>query len=96
MIEKFTFDIVSPKISRKLILVKNVGERREHIVLKLISYILFYEGHWVIVENVPASVCQQCGERLFAPKVVEELQNTIWSKQSPVKKIETPVFDLAY
>jgi len=43
MIEKFTFDIVSPKISRKLILVKNVGERREHIVLKLISYILFYE-----------------------------------------------------
>ncbi|OIO72676.1 MAG: hypothetical protein AUJ85_09670 [Elusimicrobia bacterium CG1_02_37_114] len=66
------------------------------VIEKKVSYILFYEGHWVIVENVPASVCQQCGERLFAPKVVEELQNTIWSKQSPVKKIETPVFDLAY
>lgn len=43
MIEKFTFDIVSPKVKRKLILVKNEGERREHIVLKLLAYILFYE-----------------------------------------------------
>lgn len=43
MIEKFTFDIVAPRVKRKLILVKNDSERREHVVLKLLSYILFYD-----------------------------------------------------
>ncbi len=43
MIEKFTFDIVAPRIKRKLILVKNDSERREHVVLKLLAYLLFYD-----------------------------------------------------
>ncbi|OGW72439.1 MAG: hypothetical protein A2Y02_01310 [Omnitrophica bacterium GWA2_52_12] len=43
VIEKFTFDIVAPKITKKLILVKNEGERREHVVLKLMCYVLFYD-----------------------------------------------------
>ena len=62
---------------------------------KNVSYTLFYEGHWVIVENVPAKVCKQCGEKLFSPRVVEKLQKVIWGKQKPYKKIETPVFNLA-
>ena len=62
---------------------------------KFISYNLFYEGHWIIVENVPAKVCQQCGEKLFEPKVVEQLQKIIWNKGQPQKKIKTPVFDFA-
>jgi len=62
---------------------------------KLINYTLLYEGHWIIVENVPAKVCQQCGEKLFDPKVVERLQKIIWSKQTPQKKIKIPVFDLS-
>ena len=61
---------------------------------KKVSYMIFYGGHWVIVENVPAKVCHQCGERLFSPGVVEKLQKVIWSKQKPYKKIETPVFHL--
>lgn len=60
-----------------------------------VSYTLFYGCHWVIVENVPAKVCGQCGEKLFSPRVVQKLQNTIWSNQRPHKKIQTPVFDLA-
>ena len=43
MIEKYTFDIVAPRIKKKLILVKNINERREHVVLKLLAYLLFYE-----------------------------------------------------
>ena len=60
------------------------------------SYVLFYEGHWVIVENVPAKVCRQCGEKLFDPDTVDRLQNTIWEKHKPERKVETPVFDLAH
>ncbi len=43
MIEKFSFDVVSPKVRRKLILVKNDSEGREHVVLKLLAYCLFYD-----------------------------------------------------
>ena len=65
------------------------------LIKKETSYTIFYEGHWVIVEHVPAKVCLQCGESLFNPETVEALQKTIWSKRKPNKKIETPVFDLA-
>ena len=61
-----------------------------------VSYTLFYEGHWIIVENVPAKVCNQCGEKLFDPDTVDRLQATIWKKQKPERKIKTPVFNLAH
>lgn len=60
-----------------------------------VSYSLFYEGRCVIVENVPAKVCQQCGEQLFSPEVVEKLQRVVWSKKKPQRQIMTPVFDLS-
>lgn len=59
-----------------------------------VQYTLLYEGHFVIVENVPARECQQCGERFFDPEIVERLQNIIWSQRQPVRVIETFVFDL--
>jgi len=44
MIEKFTFDLQSPKIARKkLILVKEDLETRIHVVLKLLAYLIYYE-----------------------------------------------------
>ena len=43
MIEKFTFQIHSPKIEKKLILVKTDTELRSHVVMKLFSYVLFYD-----------------------------------------------------
>lgn len=44
MIEKFTFEVCAPKIppQTKLILVKDVCELRAHIVMKLLSYLLYY------------------------------------------------------
>lgn len=57
-----------------------------------ISYTLFYEGHWIIVDNVPAKVCRQCGEKLFSPKTVERLQKIVWDKKSPSKKVQTPLY----
>ena len=44
MIEKFSFEVCAPKIppQTKLILVKDVCELRVHIVMKLLSYLLYY------------------------------------------------------
>jgi uncharacterized protein YaeQ len=43
VIEKYTFDIKSPKVDKKLILVKSALELRSHVVLKLLSFVLYYD-----------------------------------------------------
>jgi hypothetical protein len=47
------------------------------------------------VENVPARVCLETGERFFAPETVERLQQTVWEGRRPHRVIETPVFEFA-
>lgn len=60
---------------------------------KKTTYTLEIHKRFVMVENVPAKVCQQCGEMLYSPDVVDRLQKTIWNNKEPEKTIETPVFD---
>ena len=48
---------------------------------ELASYTLFYEGQWIIVENV--QICHQCGEKLFAPATVAHLQKIFWEHRKP-------------
>ena len=47
----------------------------------------------LIIENVPARVCRETGERLFAPKTVERLQQIVWEQRTPTRIVETPVFE---
>ncbi len=60
-----------------------------------VSYTLQTGDKLVLVENVPARVCVQTGERLFAPEVVERLQEIIWNQKRPIRTIETPVFEFS-
>lgn len=62
---------------------------------QLVTYSLIYNDRFVVVENVPARVCRQCGEQLFDPDTVERLQRTVWEGKTPARMVETPVFDLA-
>jgi YgiT-type zinc finger domain-containing protein len=64
-------------------------------VRSLISYTVFYRGKPIVVENVPADVCQQCGEQYFDPATVAMLQKVVWGKSKPKRTIKTPVYDLA-
>lgn len=59
------------------------------------SYTQWYEGRLLVIENVPAWVCEQCGETYFDPDVVEQVQSLIWSGAEPVRVVETPVYDLS-
>lgn len=43
MIEKFTFDLQAPGVREKLILVKEDLELREHVVMKMLAYLIFYD-----------------------------------------------------
>lgn len=65
----------------------------EEFVEQLVTYILEMNGQLYVVENVPARVSVETGERLFAPETVERLQALIWGDEAPTRKIEVPVFE---
>jgi len=54
-----------------------------------------YKGKIVILENVPAEVCRQCGEVLLRPDVLERVQQAVWSQAAPSRMTPIPVYDLA-
>jgi len=62
---------------------------------ELVTYTQWYAGKLVVVENVPAEVCDTCSEKLFSPETVDKLQRLIWSHAQPVRTLQVPVFDLA-
>jgi len=65
---------------------------KETMVETTITYSLEFEGKFYLIENVPARVCLETGEKFFSPETVEKLQRIIWGDQNPDKVIETPVY----
>ena len=44
---------------------------------KLVNYFLDLQHMMIIVKDVPANVCTQCGERFFDDEVMENLENIV-------------------
>ena len=68
---------------------------KETTVEQKVTYTLMVDGKFFIIENVPARVCLETGERFFSPQTVERLQQTIWEQKPPSRLIETPVYNFA-
>ncbi|MFH1023898.1 MAG: YgiT-type zinc finger protein [Planctomycetota bacterium] len=68
---------------------------RETFVEAKVTYTIEHDGQFFIVEHVPARVCNETGEQLFAPGTVERLHSLIKGDRKPVKLIETPVYEYA-
>lgn len=61
---------------------------------KRITHAQQYQGRIVILENVPAEVCRQCGEVLLRPGVLDRLQDLVWAEGTPKRTAQVPVYDL--
>jgi YgiT-type zinc finger domain-containing protein len=48
----------------------------------------------VVIRNVPAGVCQVCGERYFKADVIKRMEHVARSKKQPKTVIEVPVRQL--
>ena len=70
--------------------------RKETFVERHVTCALEMNGKFFVIEHVPARVCVETGEQLFAPDTVERLQRTIWGRRKPARVIETPVFEFAH
>ena len=69
--------------------------REEEFVEQKVTYTLWKDGEFFIIEYVPARVNVETGERFFSPQTVERLQRVIWKERQPVRFVQTPVFEFA-
>ena len=60
-----------------------------------VTYTVEHQGRFYIIEHVPARVCKETGEQLFAPETVERIQALIKSKRKPDRVVEMPVYEYA-
>lgn len=58
-----------------------------------VAYTLELDGKFFTVENVPARVDEEAGERFFSPLTVECLQGMLLGHAEPSKVIETPAYE---
>jgi YgiT-type zinc finger domain-containing protein len=47
-----------------------------------------------VIKNVPAGVCEICGEQYFKADVVKAMEKTARSKQKPKEILQVPVREL--
>jgi YgiT-type zinc finger domain-containing protein len=67
----------------------------ETFVNRRVNYTLEINGEMLVIENVPARVCIETGEQLFAPETVEKLQKMLASQGKPKRVMQVPVFEFA-
>ena len=67
----------------------NNKEWSQTLVEKRVGYSIEIDGQLVLIEDVPARVNVETGEKHFSPETVERLQQTVWERQPPA----TPVLE---
>jgi YgiT-type zinc finger domain-containing protein len=51
-------------------------------------------GELVVIEEVPAIVCENCGEQVFTPDVTRQVQELARQRQKAARTIVVPVLSL--
>lgn len=73
----------------------NMQRPSETMLDARVTYTIELEGRIIVIENVPARVCAETGERFFSPETVERIHQIIRGGQKPVRTIQTPVYEFA-
>jgi len=47
----------------------------------------------VIFQNVPAEVCQQCGEKFFSAEVYKEMESMVQKEEKPFARVTVDVIN---
>ena len=51
-------------------------------------------GGYVMIEEVPAGVCSQCGTRYFAANVLKTVEESIRGRRKAQREVVVPVYSL--
>lgn len=61
----------------------------------LVNEVLDAGEKTVLVENIPARICSQCGEVIFSAETAEHIREMLASGFHPTRSITLPVFEYA-
>jgi HTH-type transcriptional regulator / antitoxin MqsA len=59
---------------------------------EFVSEVFDIDGKAVRVENIPATVCAQCGESVFSRETTEKVRRMVHGEAQPIKSIQMDVF----
>jgi HTH-type transcriptional regulator / antitoxin MqsA len=62
---------------------------------ELVNEVFYISRKPVFVENIPSTVCNQCGEQTFSRQTTEQIRVMLHSKSQPVRAIAVDVFSFA-
>ena len=62
---------------------------------RAVSYPLKLTGRIFLSENVPALVCHRCGEMLFQPETVRQMEVLGRGERPPTRMERVPFYDFA-
>jgi YgiT-type zinc finger domain-containing protein len=65
------------------------------VVAKLVQYEHRWGSKLFVFEDMPAGVCQQCGEAYFTAETVKAMEKAVLSELKPKRVIEVPIFSYA-
>ena len=60
-----------------------------------VTFVYDYDNDYFLIENVPAEVCMQCGEKTYSPEVTDDLTHLAKKRLKPARTVQVPVFDYA-
>ena len=69
--------------------------REEKSRTELVNKVFEMDDRYVLVEGIPATVCQRCGERTFSSETVERTRHIIGNGAAPAKTVGLQVYDYA-
>lgn len=62
---------------------------------ELVSEVFQIDGKTVLVEEIPALVCERCGEEIFNKETVEKVRLLVHGRAKPIKSVQMDVFAYA-
>ena len=60
-----------------------------------VSEVFMVEGRRVLVERIPAQVCERCGEATFSRETTEKIRRLVHGAGQPVRTVPLDVFAFA-
>lgn len=61
--------------------------RREEV-----EEVFHVNGHYALVEHIPATVCMQCGEKTFDAETAEGIRKMLHERHQPARSVAMDVF----
>lgn len=66
------------------------GSEQSHT--EYVSEVFDIDGKFHLVESIPATVCDRCGEETFSRETTEQVRVMLHGQQQPVRSVALDVF----